>query len=131
MPKSLERGRSARSFVLKTHIPHGGLRKLRDIYQRVHGQAPSESSFKRVLDRAGLVEKRRLRRRSEAGRSCSGRKASAPNEIWTVDFKGLVARSQRPALWAFDRARQMHSLRAGGASQRSNRNSTGLFRAAL
>ena len=33
-------------------------------------------------------EKRRVRQRSEAGRICSGRKASAPNEIWTVDFKG-------------------------------------------
>lgn len=65
-----------------------GPRKLRHIYQRIHGQVPSESSFKRVLERAGLVEKRRLRRRTEAGRICCGRKASAPNEIWTVDFKG-------------------------------------------
>lgn len=73
---------------LKNAHPTWGSRKLRDIYQRVHGQAPSESSFKRVLDRAGLVEKRRWRRRSEAGRICSGRRASAPNEIWTVDFKG-------------------------------------------
>src|SRR5207344_707548 len=58
------------------------------IYQRIHNQVPSESSFKRVLERVGLVEKRRVRRRTEAGRICSGRKASAPNEIWTVDFKG-------------------------------------------
>src|SRR6478672_1638953 len=29
-------------------------RKLRDIYARAHGDAPSESSFKRVLARAGL-----------------------------------------------------------------------------
>jgi len=49
---------------------------------------PSESSFKRVLERTGLVEKRRLRRRAQAGRVCSGRKASAPNDIWSVDFKG-------------------------------------------
>jgi len=72
----------------KNAHPQWGPRKLRDIYQRLHGQVPSESSFKRVLDRAGLVEKRRVRRRSEAGRICSGRKASVPNEIWTVDFKG-------------------------------------------
>ncbi len=65
-----------------------GPRKLRDIYQRLHGQVPSESSFKRILERVGLVEKRRLRRRHEAGRICSGRKAGAANEIWTVDFKG-------------------------------------------
>jgi len=65
-----------------------GPRKLRDIYQRLHGQVPSESSFKRILERVGLVEKRRVRRRSQAGRICSGRKAGAANEIWTVDFKG-------------------------------------------
>src|SRR5262245_50934089 len=73
---------------LKNAHPTWGPRKLRDIYQRIHGQVPSESSFKRVLDRAGLVERRRVRRRSQAGQICSGRKANAPNEIWTVDFKG-------------------------------------------
>lgn len=73
---------------LKQAHSRWGPRKLRDIYGRLHGQVPSESSFKRVLERAGLVEKRRVRHRSEAGRICSGRKASAPNEIWTVDFKG-------------------------------------------
>jgi len=73
---------------LKQAHPRWGARKLRDIYQRLHGQMPSESSFKRVLERTGLVEKRRLRRRAQAGRVCSGRKASAPNDIWSVDFKG-------------------------------------------
>jgi putative transposase len=73
---------------LKQAHPRWGPRKLRDIYQRLHGQVPSESSFKRVLERVGMVEKRRVRQRSQAGRICSGRKASAPNEIWTVDFKG-------------------------------------------
>ena len=73
---------------LKNAHPCWGPRKLRDIYQRLHSPVPSESSFKRVLERAGLVEKRRVRRPAEAGRIHSGRKASAPNEIWTVDFKG-------------------------------------------
>jgi transposase InsO family protein len=73
---------------LKQAHPSWGARKLRDIYRRLHGEVPSESSFKRVLARAGLVEKRRVRQRSEAGRISSGRKAGAPNEIWTVDFKG-------------------------------------------
>lgn len=73
---------------LKHAHPHWGARKLRDIYQRLHEQAPSESTFKRILEQVGLVEKRRVRRRSQAGRISTGRKASAPNEIWTVDFKG-------------------------------------------
>jgi transposase InsO family protein len=67
-----------------------GPRKIRQLYARVHGRptTPSESSFKRVLERAGLVEKRRLRKREESGRLHSGRRASGPNEVWTVDFKG-------------------------------------------
>lgn len=73
---------------LKNAHPRWGPRKLRAIYQRLHNPVPSESSFKRVLERAGLVEKRRVRPPREAGRICTGRKARAPNEIWTVDFKG-------------------------------------------
>lgn len=86
--KELEEAVSCEIIRLKNAHPRWGSRKLRDIYQRLHGQVPSESSFKRVLERAGLVEKRRLRQPSQAGRLASGRKASAPNEIWTVDFKG-------------------------------------------
>ncbi len=63
--------------------------KIRELYRRRHGEVASESSFKRVLERVGLTQKRRRRRRSdEAGRLCSGRRASAANEVWTVDFKG-------------------------------------------
>jgi putative transposase len=86
--KQLEEAVVCGIIRLKNAHPHWGARKLRDIYDRVHGQAPSESSFKRILERVGLVEKRQVRRRSEAGRISSGRKAGAPNEIWTVDFKG-------------------------------------------
>jgi transposase InsO family protein len=73
---------------LKQRHRHWGARKLRKVYERMHSEVPSESSFKRVLDRAGLVEERRLRSRHKAGRLFSGRKAKAPNEIWTVDLKG-------------------------------------------
>src|ERR1043166_5353933 len=65
-----------------------GPRKVRAIYGRTHAQTPSESSFKRVLQRAGLTEKRRLRPSKDTGRLYSGRRAQAPNEVWTVDFKG-------------------------------------------
>jgi transposase InsO family protein len=86
--KELAEGVICEIVRLKTAHRGWGPRKLREIYRRVHGEVPSESSFKRVLERAGLVEKRRVRQRREAGRICSGRKAGAPNEIWTVDFKG-------------------------------------------
>jgi len=73
---------------IKSRHQFWGARKVREVYGRTHAEVPSESSFKRVLERVGLVEHRRLKRRSEAGRICTGRKAKAPNEVWTVDFKG-------------------------------------------
>jgi len=67
-----------------------GPRKIREIYARHHTDRdlPSESSFKRVLDKAGLVEKRRTRRSAETGRLQNQAPAEAPNDVWTVDFKG-------------------------------------------
>jgi len=74
---------------LKQAHPHWGPRKIQALYQRKHGgEVPSESSFKRVLERAGLTEPRRVRRVTETGRLGQGRKAAAPNEVWSVDFKG-------------------------------------------
>jgi putative transposase len=67
---------------------HWGAQKIREVYLRQHGQAPSESSFKRVLERCGLTQKRKVRAARQTGRIASGRKASAPNQVWTVDFKG-------------------------------------------
>jgi len=65
-----------------------GPRKIRELYLRGHGEVASESTFKRVLERTSLTQKRRRRRAPEAGRLSSGRQAAALNEVWTVDFKG-------------------------------------------
>jgi len=65
-----------------------GPRKIRELYFRGHGEVASESSFKRVLERSGLTQKRRRCRATEAGRLHSGRRGTVPNEVWTVDFKG-------------------------------------------
>src|SRR5262245_24625390 len=73
---------------LKQQHRHWGHRKLRKVYERLHLEVPSESSFKRVLERVGLVQERRLRARQKSGRLHSGRKAQSPNQVWTVDFKG-------------------------------------------
>ncbi len=73
---------------LKQRHPHWGPLKLREIYRRQRGSSPSLSSFKRVLEKAGMVEKRQVRRASEGGRLHTGRRAKGPNEVWTVDFKG-------------------------------------------
>jgi Transposase and inactivated derivatives len=73
---------------LKQRHAKWGPQKLREVYRREYGSAPSESSFKRVLEKCGLVEKRINRRRVPSGRIADGRKAQACNEVWTVDFKG-------------------------------------------
>lgn len=73
---------------IKERHRHWGAQKIREVYLRQHGQAPSESSFKRVLERCGLTQKRKVRAARQTGRIASGRKASAPNQVWTVDFKG-------------------------------------------
>jgi transposase InsO family protein len=84
-------GEEAVCEIVRLKLAHGswGPRKIRELYLRRHGEVASESTFKRVLERAGLTQKRRRRRRApEGGRLCSGRRAGAPNEVWTVDFKG-------------------------------------------
>jgi transposase InsO family protein len=74
---------------LKQAHPHWGPRKIRALYERHHrGEVPSESSFKRVLERAGLTKPRRVRAANQAGRLSQGRKAEGPNDLWSVDFKG-------------------------------------------
>ncbi|GAG46561.1 unnamed protein product, partial [marine sediment metagenome] len=67
-----------------------GPRKIRTLYARVHpGEpTPSDSTFKRILDKAGLVEHRRKRRSSSCGRLENRIPAEHPNDVWTVDFKG-------------------------------------------
>jgi putative transposase len=77
--------------MVKLKLAHlnWGPRKIQKLYERKHGSAASESSFKRILERAGLTELRRRRQpASQAGRLWSGRRAQAPNDVWTVDFKG-------------------------------------------
>ena len=68
-----------------------GPRKIHNLYQRKYGEdkTPSESSFKRVLEKAGYTKKRKKRRASEGGgRISTDIKAEKPNQVWTVDFKG-------------------------------------------
>ena len=87
-PKKLGEEEVCEIVRLKLAHVAWGPRKIRELYLRRHGEALSESSCKRVLERMGLTRKRRRRRAPEAGRLCSGKKAGAVNEVWTVDFKG-------------------------------------------
>ena len=76
---------------LRQAHPGWGARKLRAVLERTTPKEalPSESSFKRILDKAGLVQHRRRRPPGEQGeRVRTPVKAERPNHVWTIDFKG-------------------------------------------
>jgi len=75
---------------LRMAHPSWGARKLRAVLARTvpENELPSESSFKRILDRAGLVEHRRRVPNEQTGRLQLPLKAERPNHVWTIDFKG-------------------------------------------
>jgi len=87
-PEALSEAQVCEIVRLKQRHPHWGPRKIQELYRREHGEVPSESSFKRVLERAGMVEKRRERKAVEGGRIWSGVRGLEANAVWTVDFKG-------------------------------------------
>lgn len=78
--------------IVKVKLAHPGwgARKLRTVLERTvsPGDLPSESSFKRILDKAGLVEHRRRMPAQHATRLQTPAKAQRPNHVWTIDFKG-------------------------------------------
>ena len=76
---------------LRQSHPSWGARKLRAVLERTTTKEdlPSESSFKRILDKAGLVQHRRRCLPGEQGeRVRTPVKAERPNHVWTIDFKG-------------------------------------------
>jgi len=90
-PNQLGEDQVCRIVRLKQAHPHWGPRKLREVFakQFTSETVPSESTFKRVLDKAGLVEHRRQRKCQETGtRLTRAVVAERPNHVWTVDFKG-------------------------------------------
>ena len=75
---------------LKLAHPGWGPRKIRTVFGRNFPgrEVASESSFKRILDKAGLVKRRQRRAQHESGRIENRVEAKHPNQLWTVDFKG-------------------------------------------
>lgn len=87
--RSLSEEVVCRIVRLRSAHPSWGAHKIRDIYERRHGgEVPSESSFKRVMERCGLVKKRERRQREAGSRLEAPVKVEEPNALWTVDFKG-------------------------------------------
>ena len=69
-----------------------GPKKIRVIYAKAYPNkaVPSLSSVKRILKKAGLVEKRKIRKpaSSDCPRLQQQIQASEPNDVWCIDFKG-------------------------------------------
>jgi len=68
-----------------------GAWKLHHVLTRIHGDsAPSPATISRVLERSGLVRRRRRRPSAKCTmpRHAPSPVVEAPNDLWTVDFKG-------------------------------------------
>jgi putative transposase len=73
---------------LRTEHPTWGAAKIREKLLRAFPMvpAPAKSTVHAVLDRHGLVERRKRRRYKAQGTSLTD--PSSPNQLWCADFKG-------------------------------------------
>jgi putative transposase len=69
--------------------PRWGPTKIRALLVARFGEdAPSERTISRVLKRFGEIQKRRPKRVRNAPEAAPSVEVHAPNDLWTVDFKG-------------------------------------------
>ena len=69
--------------------PRWGAKKLVVLLQRKYGEGtPSRATIERILKRVGLVRSRRKKSPLSIIERAPEAVAEAPNDIWTVDFKG-------------------------------------------
>jgi len=77
--------------ALREQHPTWGARKLRDVLQREQPTVawPAPSTITTLLDRAGLLTRRRRSLRERSAWATGGlTQPSAPNDVWAADFKG-------------------------------------------
>ena len=80
---------------LKKEKPAWGAPKIRERLRRRYPDVPTPaiSTVHAVLDRHGLVKRRRRRRYKAQGTALS--KADRPNELWCADYKGEFVLADR------------------------------------
>ena len=86
-PESLGEETICRMIKLKERHRHGGRGRSGSLPAHAVGRRPSESSFKRVLERAGYREAPGAAL-EQVGREQWQESDGPANEVWTVDFKG-------------------------------------------
>lgn len=90
-PTQLDEDTVIRLINIRTAHPRWGPKKIAVLYAQAYPVAPtpSESSIYRVLGKAGLIKKRRIKSTNESAALMRNRlPAVEPNDVWTVDFKG-------------------------------------------
>lgn len=91
-PNALSESTVINIINLKSKHPHWGPKKIVEIYKRTfkHEETPSLSSVKRVLDKAHLVKKQRVRKAilDNGERLRKHILAEKSNDVWAIDFKG-------------------------------------------
>jgi putative transposase len=87
-PNQLNEDVICRVISLKLAHPFWGPKKFCN--QRFHeaGEAPSISSCHRILNKVGLVERKKKRVKQNPRIILAAAKPLEPNDVWTVDFKG-------------------------------------------
>ncbi|TGM24581.1 hypothetical protein EHQ82_05205, partial [Leptospira selangorensis] len=76
---------------IKNNKKFWGAKKILELYKTKFPdrRPPNRSTVERILKKAGLQETNRKRRPINSGQRISmPEKATHPNHIWTVDFKG-------------------------------------------
>lgn len=92
-PNTIDGDTAAELFCLRNAHPSWGAKKLQALYQRAHPgiTPPSLSSINRILEKAGLLKKKRIHRAkaaSDCPRLNQMLEVNAPNDVWCIDFKG-------------------------------------------
>ena len=83
--------------IIRLKLAHEswGPRKIRELYRRRHGEVASESSFKRILERAGLTHKR-ASTPSHAGRATEcGKRRSCSQPSMDSGLQRLVEKGRQ------------------------------------
>ena len=88
-PNAIDAEREATILALRTKHPTWGAKKLKSWLEdrRREEEWPARSTITEMLDRHGLVRRRKLRRRG-ASHLSPLTEAERANQVWGMDFKG-------------------------------------------
>ena len=91
-PNTIDGDTAAELIRLRLAHPTWGGKKLMALYERMHpGMRVSLSSVNRIIEKAGLLKKKRTHTASitsECARLNQALEVHAPNDVWCIDFKG-------------------------------------------